>query len=319
VKLSELNKVLNGELKGDPELTVEGANDVLLATSSDLTFILEKKYESDINDSQAIAFITYKELPVKHQIIVKEPRKALAQCLELFFKNKPALTLSETPIHNSVNTNEVQIGPHVCVSKKTTIGQGSILHANVVIGANCTLGKNCIVYPNVTIYDNSIIGDNVVIHAGSTIGSNGFGYYMDNGEWKTVPQVGHIIIEDDVEIGANCSLDRGCIGATIIKAGAKLDNLVHLAHNSSIGQSAAITAQVGTTGGAIIGNRVMIGGQTGVATVKIGDNSIVASRSGVTRDIPNGSFVSGFPAWTHKKELLKEAWLRKAFQKRGET
>jgi UDP-3-O-[3-hydroxymyristoyl] glucosamine N-acyltransferase len=320
VKLSEINALLNGELIGNPDLCIDGANDIKLANDKDITFILEKKYEKDALSSQAKAFVTYKKCEVAHQIIVNDPRKALAQVLDIFFKGKPALSASSTAIHPSVNTQNLQLGPHVCIGENTTIGAGSNLYANVVIGANCSLGEGCVLYPNVTIYDNSKIGKNVIIQANSSIGSTGFGYYMENGTWKAVPQVGHIIIEDNVDIGANCSLDRGCLGATLIKTGSKLDNLIHLAHNSSIGESSAITAQVGTTGGAIIGNRVMIGGQTGVASVKIGDNTIVASRSGVTRDIPSGSFVSGFPAWEHKKELLKEAWLRKSFKKkRGDS
>ncbi len=320
MKLSEISTLLNGELIGDPHLNIERANDIDLATQDDISFILEKKYENKAKDSKAKAFVTYKKLNLKNQIIVKDPRKALAQILELFFKNHTPLTVSKTPIHPSSEIENTQIGPHVCIGKETKVGSQSVIHANVVIGANCTLGEGCIIYPNVTIYDNSKIGKNVIIQAGSAIGSSGFGYYMENGDWKRVPQIGNINIEDNVEIGANCSLDRGCMGTTTIKDGAKLDNLVHLGHNSTIGKSTAITAQVGTTGGAIIGNHVMIGGQTGVATVEIGDNTIVASRSGVTRDISSGSFVSGFPAWEHKKELLKEAWLRKTFKKkRGDS
>ena len=173
------------------------------------------------------------------------------------------------------------------------------------------LDKNCIIEPNVTIHSNTIIGDNSQIHSGTVIGTDGFGFYNENDEWFKIPHIGSVIIGQNVEIGANCVIDKGCLGKTYINDGTKIDNLVHIAHNSKIGKNCAIAAQVGCLGGAIVEDSVQIGGQTGIAKVVVGHHSVITARAGVTKSLPPHSIASGFPAWDHKKEMKKEISIRK--------
>lgn len=319
MKLQDIHALIGGDLHGDPHLDcteVKASHD---AQKGHISFIHEKKFDSIAKSPTASAYITYKHFEtLKNQIVIKDTRKAMALLLNAFFPNYTPITFpdehgisKEATVHNSV-----KVGHGVTVGKGSIIEEGVTLFPGVFIGANVTIKRNATIHPNATIYDRCEIGENVIIFGGATIGSDGFGYYKEGEDFIKIPQVGRVVLGDNVEIGPNCSIDRGCLGNTVIGKGTKLDNLVHIAHNVQIGEHSAITGLVGTTGSAKIGSHVMVGGQAGIATVEVGDNVIIAAKSGVTRDIESNTFVSGFPAWEHKKELLKEAWLRKAFQKR---
>ena len=310
MKLSTLNATLKGELHGSGDFIFTNIKPITSAQSDELSFILESKFDTYSKNTNAGAVITYRFFSeIKNQIVVKDSREALAIVLHTFYNNTQSFTLNVEETHGSLKSSNSSI------SNSSIIGTNVSIFPGVVIGDNCKIGKNTLLHPNVVLYNNCEIGNNVIIHANTTIGSDGFGYYNKQKKWGKIPQVGKVIIEDNVEIGANCTIDRGCIGNTVIGSGTKIDNLVHIAHNTRIGNDCIITAQCGTAGSAELGNNVTVGGQSGISNIKVGNNVIIASRSGVTKDIPDNLFVSGFPAWEHKKELKKEAWLRTIFQK----
>ncbi len=319
-RLSEIERHVEGLLIGDPQITVNSISPVENITENSLTFILDAKKSKNATLSAAKAAITYKELPLSiPQIVVKNPKKALAQIIHLFFNTYEAIThhpcVKNAQIHPLSQVDpSVKIGAFTTIGAHTTIQEHTQIHSHVSIGDHVTIGKNCVIHPNVVLYNNVVIGNNVLINAGTVIGSSGFGYYpTQEGHWAAIQQVGTVIIEDDVEIGANTAIDRACMGETRIGKGTKLDNLIHIPHNTKIGRHCAIAGQVGFTGSATIEDHVMIGGQVGIESVTVGKGSIIAGKSGVTKSLPPGSIVSGFPAWDHKKELQKEAAIRKWF------
>lgn len=319
MKLQEIHKLIGGELHGDPNTECSEVKASHDAAEGHISFIHEKRFDNIAKNPTASAYITYKHFDsIQNQIVLKDTRKAMAQLLDAFFPNFTPITFpTHGPISDSASIHEsASIAHNVTIGDNAVIEENVTLFPGVFVGKDVTIKANTTVHPNVTIYDNCVIGQHVIIFGGATIGSDGFGYYKNGEAFVKIPQVGRVVLADNVEIGPNCAIDRGCIGDTIVDKGTKLDNLVHIAHNTRIGKHSAITGQVGTTGSAVIGNHVMIGGQAGISTVEVGDNVIIAAKSGVTKDIQSNSFVSGFPAWEHKKELLKEAWLRKAFQKR---
>ncbi len=207
---------------------------------------------------------------------------------------------------------DVHLGPHCYVGSNSRIQKDVTIMANTFIGNEVTVGKNTLIYPNVTIYDRCEIGKNVIIHAGTVIGSDGFGFYKHEGRHVKIPHVGKVVIEDDVEIGANCSIDRGTLGETRIKRGTKLDNLIQIAHNVVVGEHTLIAAQTGIAGSTTIGDNVTIAGQVGiVGHIAIGNHVTIGAQSGVISSIDDGKTVSGYPARDHAESLRKEAYIQK--------
>lgn len=304
MNLGDIAQALDGYLIGDAALTVDNVIDLESSTESSLTFILDKRKLELLSTVKAGVIVTFAELSTDiPQIIVTSPREALAKAIALFH---PVPLLENSDIASTA-----QIDP------SASLGRGLSIGHHVVIGKNCRIGNHCVIHPNVTLYDNVTLGENVILHSGSVLGSDGFGFYPKNGGWTKIPHIGSVVIGDDVEIGANSTIDRGCLGETVIGQGTKIDNLVHVAHNVNIGRDCVVAAHTGMLGSARIGNNVQVGGQTGIAAVKVGDNSVIAAKSGVTRDVKPGSFVSGFPAWDHKAELKKEAFIRKQSKASG--
>ena len=250
-------------------------------------------------------------ITINTQIIVKNPQKALAKTIEYYLKTKPITQHSKPQISNSSSIHTTAV-----IGDSSKIGNNCTIGPNCVIGNNCTLAENVTLHPNVTLYDNTEIQDNTTIHAGTVIGSDGFGYYKEQNSIKKIHHIGYVIIESNVEIGANCTIDRGCLGKTTISSGCKLDNLIQIAHNTHIGKNSLIAAQCGLTGSVKIGNNVTIGGQVGIyATIE--DNVIIAGKSGVTKPIKKNNIVSGFPAEAHKTQLKKQAFLNKLFKEKN--
>jgi UDP-3-O-[3-hydroxymyristoyl] glucosamine N-acyltransferase len=318
ISLQDLAHALGGTCVAGPEILIQRVATLENATPQDLIFILESKYLSQLDSQPCIAAIV--GAPVnskKPHIIVKNPRKALAQTLQLLYPDRlplPSTHASALIAATAQVSDTASIGAFASIGENSTISDNTRISERVSIGDNCTIGKNCRIYPGVTLYSNTQIGDNVIIHAGSVIGSDGFGYVPDTNAVLKMPHIGRVVIEDHVEIGANCAIDRGCLGDTRIGNGAKIDNLVHISHNTTIGPFSMIAAQCGFVGSATVGAQVQIGGQVGVSRVSIGDRCIIAAKSGVTKDIPSGETISGFPAWNHRDEIQKEAFIRKLYK-----
>ncbi len=319
--LESIATVLQGTLTGNPQYMISGVSAIQDASPSDITFLLNKKYLETLSESRAGALVTPIMIPgVSNQVLVSNPRKALAEVLSLFFPAFYGYTEPSTMLHAASIDPTAQIahnttlGAFTVVGPHTSISEGTRISNSVSIGARCRIGKNCVIYPQVVLYDGVVLGDNVIVHSGCVIGSDGFGYYPDKENWEKILQVGSVVIENDVEIGANTCLDRGCLGPTHIGKGTKIDNLVHIAHNSNIGQNCILTGQVGLMGSAILEDHVTVGGQSGISAIRVGKNTTIAGRSGVTKDCAPDSVLSGFPAWAHKDELKKEAFLRKMVQ-----
>jgi UDP-3-O-[3-hydroxymyristoyl] glucosamine N-acyltransferase len=201
--------------------------------------------------------------------------------------------------------------PFAYIGEGSSIGERTTIHPGVQIEADVQLGEDCLIWPNVVIRQGSRIGSRVIIHPGAVIGADGFGYARRDSKFIKLRHVGIVVIEDDVEIGANATVDRGTIGRTLIRRGVKLDNLVHIAHNVQVGEDSVMAAQTGISGSTVIGNRVMMGGQVGLVDhLKIGDDAVFIAQSGVIGDIPPHAKVSGYPARPHRDVLRAQAELR---------
>ena len=309
ISLKEVLKITGGKLIGDENLKIKKISPIDKAEPGDITFLSNKKYIPYLKQTKASAIILDKEIKNLGiaQIVSENPYLAYAKLLTFFTKKdikhtgvSPKAFVDES----SIIPENVTVYPGAYIGKNVKIDENTIIYPNVVIGDNCKIGKNCIIYANVSIYHNTIIGDNVIIHAGTVIGSDGFGYAKDGEKYFKIPQIGNVIIEDDVEIGANCTIDRGAIESTKIGKGVKIDNLVQIAHNVEIGENSVIVAQVGISGSTKIGKKVVLAGQVGIAGhIKIGDNVMVGAKSGIGRSLRDGSIVSGIPVIDHKKWL----------------
>ncbi len=299
MKLKKLSELVSGELAGKADTEVRGVAPIETAGAGDLVFVLEDKFLAPALSSQAAAVVAPlgSQLGKKPGLLVKNPRLAMARILP-HFAPKPKL---KPGIHKSA-----------VVAEDAKIGQRVTIAPFAYIGSGVEIGDDSVIYPSVTIYDNVKIGRRVVIHAGARIGVDGYGFVWDENKHKKIPQIGRVVIEDDVEIFANVTVARATLGATRIGAGTKVDCLTHIAHNCDIGRDCAITALVGFAGSVTFGDHVSVGGMAGFnGHIAVGENTVIMAKSGVTKDIPANSVVSGFPAIDHKKELEIQASLRK--------
>ncbi len=303
--LLELAQHVNGRVKGDGEVTITGVAPITAAKKGDLTFIRHKKYIKQLEKCRASALIVSDELSENigdfPLMIVENPELAFAKIAWLFYR-KPsfsALIHNTSVVHNSSQVSEsCYIGPFAHIGREAEIGHKTVIMTGSYIGNNVVIGEECLIYPNVVIMDDCMIGNRVIIHAGVVIGSDGFGYVTDSsGRHIKIPQMGNVIIEDDVEIGANSTIDRATFGSTIIKRGTKIDNMVHIGHNVHVGENCIMAGQVGIAGSAKLGNNVVLAGQVGVADhVEIGDRVRIGAKSGVHSYIPPGTDAVGLPA-----------------------
>lgn len=307
--LKELADLVGGELIGSPDVQVSGAADIVDAEEGDIVFAESPKRLNEAVRSKASAVIAYmgasnSDKPI---IAVRNPRYAFAQILTVFSPIKQR----EPGIHPTCIVGDgatigenPSIGPNAHIGRNSTIGKNALIYPFAYIGDDVHIGDDCILYPFASILDTSSLGNRVTIHSGTVIGSDGFGYTnVDNKHYK-IPQIGSVVIGDDVEVGANVTIDKARTGKTEIGNGTKIDNLVHLAHNVKIGENCIVIAQVGISGSVQIGNRVILAGQSGVKDhVTIGDDAVLCARAGVIGNVGSGEFVSGFPAKDHKEQM----------------
>ncbi|MCE7934556.1 MAG: UDP-3-O-(3-hydroxymyristoyl)glucosamine N-acyltransferase [Chlorobi bacterium CHB2] len=316
--IQELAELLHGEIIGDPQTEIRGIEKIEYAEAGQISFIANQKYLRYETQTLASALIvSAAHTPQRTDITyirTSDPYAGFVQLLRVFYPSQAAYPAGIHPsavVEGSTIDPEAYIGPTAVVGEGSTVGGKSQVHAGVIIGRNVSIGKNSTIYPNVVIYDGCVIGDNVVIHSGTIIGSDGFGYLQRQTHWEKIPQLGIVTIENDVEIGANCTIDRATMGETRICVGTKVDNLVHIAHNVIVGEHTVIAAQSGISGSTRLGKFNMLGGQVGlVGHITTTDNVIVEAQSGVSKNISKSGRYFGHPAKEHGLALRQEAAIR---------
>jgi len=306
VTLEDIAKLVEGELVGDKNIPITGISGIKEAKKGEITFLANPKYESLLETTEASAIITSK-LPVnssKPLIRTENPSFAFAKVVAMFAPETirhPKGISPQAYISSKARIGKnVAIGPFTIIEDDATIDDDTIVYGNCYVGYDTKIGAKCIIYPNVSIRERITIGNRVIIHCGTVIGSDGFGFAQVKGVQEKIPQIGTVIIEDDVEIGANVTIDRARFDKTFIGKGTKIDNLVQIAHNVIIGENCTIVAQAGISGSTTIGKRAILAGQAGlVGHITVGDGAIAAAQAGVTKSIPPHTMVSGYPARPH--------------------
>jgi len=321
--LRDIAAFLNGSVRGDGNTTITGVQGIDEAREGELTFVANPKYHKKIASTRASAIIVARppEGSDRNFLVVKDPYMAMARLLPLFYpEEKPPSGISSRAVveEGAQIGEDVTIFPNAFVGRNAKIERGVTLYPGVCIGHDAFIGEDSVLYPNVTVYRRSIVGKRVILHAGVVVGSDGFGFANPGRDNFKVPQVGYVQIDDDVEIGANTTIDRGTLGKTWIQRGVKIDNLVQIAHNVVIGENSVVVAQVGISGSTKLGRSVILGGQAGLAGhVTIGDGVMVAGQSGVAKDIPPGQIVSGSPTMPHQEWLRLQVHLGKMAELRS--
>ncbi len=318
LSLAEIAAMVQGELDGDGGIKIRGVAKIETANPGEITFLSNPKYAKYLETTNAAAIIVSRDFPATTRPVIRtqNPYYAFLRVLQVF--HPPVVTVA-VGIHSTAIVDEtaqlgrnIRVGPGVVIDRNCRIGDEVVIHAGVVIGPEVEIGHHTLIYANVTVRERVRIGNNVIIHSGTVIGSDGFGFAREGQQYFKIPQVGTVIIEDDVEIGANCAIDRATLGATVIHRGAKLDNLIQVAHNVEIGENTVIAAQTGISGSTKIGKNVMIGGQVGfVGHIEIGDNTIIGAQSGVSKSLPPNSTYFGYPARPMMQAKREEAALRR--------
>ena len=300
--VAEIAQRLEGEVIGDPALVLRGIAPADRAQAGDLTFAENDNYFVRAEQSAAAAIIIEGAFTSSRKTLIRVPhaRIAFAKVLPLFFP-EPAFAAGIHATAVIAGTAQVDatahVGPYCFVGENARIGARSVLQGGDFVGADCELGQEVNLFPNVTLYPGTEIGHRVRIHSSSVIGADGFGYVLDAGVHRKVPQIGNVLIREDVEIGANVTIDRGALGPTIIGKGTKIDNLVQIAHNVNIGEHCLVVSQSGISGSTKLGNYVVLAGQVGLAGhLKIGNRVSIAAQSGVMHNIPDGEKWFGYPA-----------------------
>ena len=320
---TQIALLINGKVEGNPEVAVASFGKIEEAVAGQLSFLANPKYEEYIYSTSATIVIVNESLELKQKVepvLIRVP-DAYSAFAALLAKYQEILSQQmvgiQEPSYISKTAklgDKIFVGAFAYIGEEVSIGNNVKIYPQVFIGNNVRIGDNTTLLPGVRIYHDCIVGKNITIHAGSVIGSDGFGFApQPDGSFKKVPQMGNVVIEDEVEIGSNATFDRATIGSTIIRFGAKLDNLIQVAHNVEVGQNTVIAAQAGVSGSTKIGNNVMIGGQAGiVGHIHIADGSKINAQSGVSKSIktPN-SAVTGSPAFEYTSALRSQAVSRK--------
>ncbi len=317
-KAGELADYVGGKLIGNSDRKIKMASGVEESSSDTVTFAEDiDKFRQACQAGAGLVVVSEKYSDNKKQdiLLVSDSRLAYARIAGLFASDpyyKPGIHPGAVISDSAKLGNGVSIHPRVVVAEDVEVGDNVILGPGVYVGCGVKIGSNTILHPLVVVEYGSIIGSNVIIHSGSVIGADGFGYVSDENGHHKIPQLGNVVIEDEVEIGANSAVDRAASGSTIIGRGSKIDNLVQIGHNVKIGEEVLIVGQVGVAGSSTVGDRVILAGNAGVSDhVKIGANSVITAKSLVTKDVPGGVMYSGNPAHAHRDELKEQAFRRR--------
>ncbi len=314
-QISDLVTLLNGIVKGESVEQVSGLAPFFHAEEDEISFAAEEKFLTKLGECKAkVIIVPDIELPMnlgKMYIVVRDNPRILMPKLLHFFKRP--LKKMEKMIEDSAKIGKnVSIAPNVYIGHDVVIGDNVVLYPHVFIGEGAVIGEGSILYSNVSIREFVKVGRECIFQSGAVIGSDGFGFVKVQGNNMKIEQIGSVVIEDFVEIGANTTVDRGTIGNTLIKKYTKIDNLVQVAHNDRIGENCLIVSQVGIAGSTEIGNNVTLAGQTGVAGhIKIGDNIVIGSKSGVSGDVKSNQILSGYPLVDHKEDLKIKVSMKK--------
>lgn len=308
--IKQLAEILNGSIEGNPQAKVSKLSKIEEGQEGSVSFLSNPKYTSFVYSTKATAVIVSKdfkaEFPFSCSLIrVEDAYTAFATLLEAYNKiklNKKGISPKAHLPENTKMGENIYIGEFVVVGDNVSFGDDSNIYPNTIIGDNVTIGNNTTIYAGAKIYSETIIGNNCTIHSGTVIGSDGFGFApQSDNKYKKVAQIGNVIIEDNVEIGSNTTIDRATLGSTIIRKGVKLDNLIQIAHNVEIGENTVIAAQTGISGSTKIGKNCMIGGQVGIiGHIIIGNNVKIAAQSGIGGNVPDNSTLMGSPAFDIK-------------------
>lgn len=304
---------LKGEVVGDNSAVLTGFAPASTAKSGDLTFAENGTFFASAEQSAATAILVAGPFTSKNKVLIRvaNARVAFAQVLPLFFP-EPAIVPGIHPTAVVASSAQIDdsahVGPHCVIGERTKIGPRVVLQGGVQVGDDCLIGEESRLFPRVVLYAQTQVGQRVRIHAGTVVGADGFGYVFDQGIHLKIPQVGRVIIQDDVEIGANVTIDRGALGPTIVGRGTKIDNLVQVGHNVVIGEHCLLVAQVGVAGSSKLGNYVTLAGQVGIiGHINIGNRVLVAGKSGVIKNIPDGTKCMGSPAQPDRQ--AKRQWI----------
>jgi UDP-3-O-[3-hydroxymyristoyl] glucosamine N-acyltransferase len=315
--LKELAQLVGGACQGPEDLKIRGLAAIHQAGPEEITFVARAKFAKQIDDSRAGAFIVAPDLGqvARPLIITPNPYLAYAKIAMVFAPSPrrwPGVSNQAYLGANCQVGEDVSIAPFVWIGDNVTLGDRTTLFPGVVLGHGVSIGADTRLYANVTVNDGCSLGNRVIVHSGTVVGADGFGFAPDGASFYKIPQLGGVVIEDDVEIGANCTIDRGALGETRICRGVKIDNLVMVAHNVVIGENSVIVAQVGISGSTQIGRNVMLAGQVGiVGHINIGDGVQIGAQSGVPNSIPAGRVVMGSPALPHNEYLRMSAVQKK--------
>ncbi|MEW6685488.1 MAG: UDP-3-O-(3-hydroxymyristoyl)glucosamine N-acyltransferase [Candidatus Edwardsbacteria bacterium] len=315
ITLAEITEIVQGELTADTEIVITGLAPLNEAKEGELTFLSDVRHRSLLETSRASAVIVPREISTAPLPIIRSenPYLAFAKIATIFAeekkeKFKPGFHPSAIISSSAKIGENAFIGAFTIIEDEVEIGRNCIIYPFVYIGKRAKIGNGCLIYPNVSIREEVVLAKHVIVHCGVVLGADGFGYTKDKERYYKIPQLGTVIIEDEVEIGANTTIDRATLGITRIGYGTKVDNLVQIGHNVTIGRNCVIAAEVGIGGSTIIGDNCVIAGQAGLADhIKIGNNVTIGAQAGVTKSIPDNTVVSGYPARPHAEAKRREA------------
>ncbi len=319
ITIKEIAELTGAAITGDPEYEISGVAKIEEANAGDLTFLYLPQYQKYFSSTRASAiFVKPGFEKIRNDIIyleVADPNKAFLKVIIKYFSPEFPLAGIDSSAYIAPTASVAKsaaIGKNVVISEGCKIGERTKIFHNTVLSPNVEIGDDCLIFQNVSIRENCRIGNRVILHPGVVIGSDGFGFLPDNtGSYIKIPQIGNVVIEDDVEIGANTAIDRAALGSTIIRRGVKLDNLIQIAHGVSIGSDTVISAQSGISGSTKIGSNCIIAGQVGtVGHIEITDKVIIGAQSGISKSITAPGTYFGYPAKEHKEALRIEGHIR---------
>ena len=317
MKLAQLAQLARVELVGPGDVDIVGVTDLAHAHPHAMVMVLDPRQVPAADASPAGALLVGRDAPptIKPALRAVNVRAAFARLLGAFalpVRVASGTHPSAVVAPDATIGSEVSIGPFVVIEAGVAVGARTTILAGAVIGARARIGEDCLLHRNATIYPDCVLGDRVIVHSGAVIGSDGYGYAAENGVHLKIPHLGRVVIEDDVEIGANSAVDRATLGETRIGRGTKIDNLVQVAHNVFIGEGSLLVALSGVAGSATIGPGVILAGQAGIGDhVSVGAGARVLGQAGVTKDVAPGATVSGLPAHDHRTELRVQAAVRR--------